>query len=156
MIALIRVDDRLLHGQVAFLWTKSLAVQKIIIANDKAASDEFLKMTLGLAKPMGVELEIVDVKKGIELIQKEVSTSKIVMVVINNLNDAQKILDAVKEIKSLNLGGLRERPGSTRYSHSVTLTLEDVNICKYLIDNGVEVEIRMVPEDHKMLVERLI
>lgn len=156
MIALIRVDDRLLHGQVAFLWTKSLAVQKIIIANDNAANDEFLKMTLGLAKPMGVELEIVDVKQGTEIVRSEIATSKIVMVVINNLKDAKTILDSVKEIKSLNLGGLRERPGSTRYSHSVTLTQEDVQICKDLIKNGIEVEIRMVPEDHKVFVEKLL
>ncbi len=156
MIALIRVDDRLLHGQVAFLWTKSLAVQKIIIANDNVAHDEFLKMTLGLAKPMGVELDIVDVSSAIELAMAECSSSKVVMIVINNLKDAKTIVNAIDGIKSLNLGGLRERPGATRYSPSVTLTQEDVEICKDLINDGIEVEIRMVPEDRKNLVEKLI
>ena len=51
MIKLTRIDDRLLHGQVAFTWTPALSADCIVIANDKVAKDEFLKMTLNLAKP---------------------------------------------------------------------------------------------------------
>ena len=54
MLKLIRVDDRLLHGQVALTWTPALSVDCILVANDRIAGDEFLRMTLGLAKPAGL------------------------------------------------------------------------------------------------------
>ena len=43
-ITALRVDDRLIHGQVAMTWTKQLAVQGIVVANDEAANDNTQKM----------------------------------------------------------------------------------------------------------------
>ncbi len=156
MISLMRVDDRLLHGQVAFLWTKTLSIQKIIIANDNVAHDEFLKMTLGMSKPMGVELMILDVKDAIRQINIEETNSAHVLVVVNNMQDAKNIIDASTTINSLNLGQLRERPNSTRYSTSVTLTPEDVAIAKELIAKNVEVYIRTTPDDKKSQLNKLL
>ena len=48
MIKLLRVDDRLIHGAVAFSWTKELSINLIVLANDKIAKDDFQKMTLDI------------------------------------------------------------------------------------------------------------
>ena len=58
MIKLVRIDYRLLHGQVVFSWTKSQGINRIIVINKEAATDEFKKMSLNLAKPTGVKLNI--------------------------------------------------------------------------------------------------
>ncbi|HAQ8202941.1 TPA: PTS sugar transporter subunit IIB, partial [Enterococcus faecium] len=55
MIKLVRIDHRLLHGQVVFSWSKSLNINRIIIANKEAANDEFKKMSLNLSKPTGIK-----------------------------------------------------------------------------------------------------
>ena len=156
MIRLLRIDDRLLHGQVAFSWTRSLSISDIIIANDEAANDEFSKMTLGLAKPRGVNLIIESLEKAVELVLQNESTRNNVIVIINNLSDAQKILNRASFIKSLNLGGLREREGSKRITGSVTLTSTDLDICRKLLDNEIEIEIRQVPEEKKILLKNMI
>ena len=62
MIKLVRIDHRLLHGQVVFSWTKSLGVGRIIIIDDFAATDELKKMSLSLSKPTGVKLNVFTVK----------------------------------------------------------------------------------------------
>lgn len=155
MIKLLRVDDRLLHGQVAMVWTKNLGIHTIVIANDSVASDEFLKMTLGLAKPMDVELKIENVENAIKYMKANMESRQNVMVIINNLSDAEKILKETS-VKSLNIGNLRERKDSVRYSRSMTLTPEDVRICKELIDAGVELELRMIPEEKKVFIKNLI
>ena len=66
MILLLRVDHRLLHGQVAFSWTQTLGADCILIANDAVAGDELRKTTMKLAKPQGVKLVIKDIKAAIE------------------------------------------------------------------------------------------
>ena len=43
MIKFIRIDHRLLHGQVVFSWSKSLQINRILVVNDEAANDEFKK-----------------------------------------------------------------------------------------------------------------
>lgn len=156
MIRLLRVDDRLLHGQVAFAWTKNLKVNLIIVANDKIAHDEFTKMTLGLAKPQNVNLTIVEVRKAIEILKTDKAKKYSSLIIVNNLEDAKALIMDVEEINSLNLGGLREREGSTRYTNAVTLTQEDISICKEIIDAGYEIEARQMPTDNKQDIKELI
>ncbi len=156
MIKLLRVDDRLLHGQVAFSWTRNLSATDIIIANDEVSKDEFQKMTLKLAKPRGVNLQILDLNAACELIKKHENSRNNIMVITNNLEDAKNIITNTTFIESLNIGGLRERKDSKRYTGSVTLTTDDVDICKNLMAIGIEIEIRQVPEERKILLQSLI
>ena len=51
MIKLTRIDDRLVHGQVAFTWVSSLGIDCLVVANEKIAKDEFQKMAMGLHVP---------------------------------------------------------------------------------------------------------
>ncbi|HPX32225.1 MAG TPA: PTS sugar transporter subunit IIB [Erysipelotrichaceae bacterium] len=155
MISVIRIDDRLLHGQVALLWTQTYSIHTVVIVNDKVVNDEFLKMTLGLAKPIGVELKIISVADGIAYMREQMETTRRVMVIINNLLDAKRIFDEL-DLPSLNFGNLRERADSARYAPAISLTSEDIEICKYLLDKGVELEIRRTPDESKTLIKKLL
>ncbi|SQJ25745.1 PTS family sugar transport protein component IIB [Salmonella enterica subsp. enterica] len=66
MIKLVRIDYRLLHGQVVFAWTRALDIDHIIVANANAAGDAFVSMSLSLAKPAGVSLDIITVEQAAE------------------------------------------------------------------------------------------
>ena len=155
MIKIMRLDERLIHGQVALSWVKDYNIHIVLIVNDKVVNDAFLKMTLGLAKPPGVELKIVNVEDGINLIKQYETSSNNVMIIVNNTQDVKRIVDNTN-IKSVNFGNLSERTNSKRVSNSVTLTPEDIEICKELIDKGIELEIRWVANDRKQLIKNLI
>ncbi len=154
MIKLLRIDDRLLHGQVAFSWTKMLSIDTIYVVNDQIAKDEITVMTLSIAKPRGTVLEVLSVSDGIAKIKTHVSDRKVVMIIVNNITDAGAIVSAVPEIKSINLGGIKEKPGveSHRFTGSVTLTMADLDVARQLRDQGIELEIRAVPEEKKNII----
>lgn len=154
MIKLFRIDDRLLHGQVAFAWTKTLGIDTIYVVNDKLSTDEITKMTLNIAKPRGTKLTVLDVYSGIEEIKKHVNDRTNVMIIVNNVFDAKTIAEGVEEIKTINFGGIHEIPGTQnkRYSGSICLTLEDIEACKEMAAKGIELEIRAVPEEKKNIL----
>lgn len=154
MIKLFRVDDRLLHGQVAFAWTKTLSINYIYIVNDQLDTDEISKMTLNLAKPRGTKLEVLSVDSGIAEIKKHINDKANVMIIINNVYDAKRILESVSELKTINLGGIHEKPGeiNKRFSPSICLTVNEIELCKEISEMGVEMEIRAVPEDKKLIL----
>ena len=56
MIVCLRVDERLIHGQVAMTWTKELKLNGLVVASDEAASNELQKMTLKMAVPEGIKM----------------------------------------------------------------------------------------------------
>jgi len=156
MIKLTRIDDRLVHGQVAFTWTPALGVDCLLIANDKVAKDEFMKMTLGLAKPAGTKLLIKSIKDAVVYLNDEKNKNLKILLIINSVKDAYAIVAEVPEIKSVNFGGIRLKDGAKLISKAVAITDEDITLIKELLSKGIELEIRQVPTDNKQMVENLI
>jgi fructoselysine/glucoselysine PTS system EIIB component len=156
MIKLTRIDDRLVHGQVAFTWTPALGVDCLLIANDKVAKDEFLKMTLGLAKPAGTRLLIKSVTDAVAFLNDEKSRNLKILLIVNSVKDAFAMVNGVPEIKSINFGGIRMTEGMRLISKAVAVNDEDITLVKELLNKGIELELRQVPTDKKQMVESLI
>ena len=156
MIKLIRIDDRLVHGQVAFTWTPALGADCLLIANDKVAKDEFMKMTLSLAKPAGTKLLIKTVKDAAVFLNDEKSKNAKVLVLINNIKDAAALAVDVAEITSINFGGLRSKEGSKLISKAIAVNDDDITTIREMLAKGLELEVRQVPTDNRKLVESLI
>jgi fructoselysine and glucoselysine-specific PTS system IIB component len=156
MIKLTRIDDRLVHGQVAFTWVPALGVNCLIVANDKVAKDEFMKMTLGLAKPAGTKLLIKSLKEAAEFLNDKKNEGLKILLIINSVKDAAAMAAEVPEIRSINIGGLRLKDGAKLISKAVGVNEEDITMLRDLLSKGVELEIRQVPTDNKQMVESLI
>ena len=156
MIKLVRIDDRLVHGQVSFTWVPSLGTDCLVVANDKIAKDDFQKMTLGLAKPAGSKLLIKSMADAVTFLNDEKNKSLKILVLINTVKDAFELAKNVQEIRSINFGGIRAKEGAKLISKAVAVTDEDVIIIKELIQRGIELEIRQVPTDQKQKVESSI
>ena len=156
MIKLTRIDDRLLHGQVAFTWTPALGVDCLLIANDKVAKDEFMKMTINLAKPAGTKLLIKSLSDAATFLNDEKSKNAKVLLLVNSVKDAYAMVDAVSEIKSVNFGGLRTKEDAKLISKAIAVNDDDISIIRELLSKGIELEIRQVPTDGKQMVADLI
>jgi mannose/fructose/N-acetylgalactosamine-specific phosphotransferase system component IIB len=156
MIKLTRIDDRLLHGQVAFTWTPALGADCLLIANDKVAKDEFLKTTMGLAKPANTKLLIKPVTEAAAILNDPRSANLKLLVLINSVKDAHVLANLVPEIISINFGGIRMREGARLISKAIAVTGEDIALIRELLDKGIELEVRQVPTESRQMVGELI
>jgi len=156
MIKLIRIDDRLVHGQVAFTWVPSLGVDYLVVANDKVAGDDFLKMTMGLAKPPTTKLLILTLEKAIALLNDAKSKNLKILLLVTNVKDSHDLASSIAEIKSVNFGGIRMKDGARLISKAIAVSDEDVIVIQKMLDLGIELEIRQVPTDKKILIKDLI
>jgi fructoselysine/glucoselysine PTS system EIIB component len=156
MIKLTRIDDRLVHGQVAFTWVPALGVDCLIVANDKVAKDEFMKMTLGLAKPASTKLLIKSLTGAAEFLNDRKNDGLKILLIINSVKDASAMAATVPEVRSINIGGLRLKDGAKLISKAVGVNEEDITMLRALLIKGIELEIRQVPTDNKQMVESLI
>lgn len=156
MITLLRVDHRLLHGQVAFSWTRYVGADCILIANDNVPEDELRKTTIKLAKPPSVKLVIKNINDAIESIKSGVTDKYHLFIVVESVNDAWRIASAVEGIKSINLGGIKAKAGSKNISKAINLLPEEIEQLQQLVGKGVEVEIRQVPNDRKQLFAQCV
>lgn len=145
MIKLTRLDYRLLHGQVVFAWTRNFGIDFIVVADDETAGDDFKKMSLSLAKPAGVGLEILPTKEAIRLINGGRYVRKTVLLVCGNTKEALELCQQVDEVKLINYGNIAEKEGSKKYDLSVFLTPEEVEDTKKILEAGVDIEMQQLP-----------
>ncbi|MDF3331777.1 PTS sugar transporter subunit IIB [Klebsiella quasipneumoniae subsp. similipneumoniae] len=133
MIKLVRIDYRLLHGQVVFAWTRALDIDHIIVANAKAAADAFITMSLNLAKPAGVTLDIATVEQAAEKLNSGKLDHKKVMVVLGNTAETLALVEKIPEISAINYGGCHFQKATARtirsqlhYNHKQIICLQSV------------------------------
>ena len=156
MIRLTRIDDRLVHGQVAFTWVPALGVDCLLVVNDKIAKDEFQKMALNLAKPAGTKLVIKTIGEAITFLHDEKNSKHKILVLINSIKDAAALAAGVAEITAVNFGGIRSKEGSRLISKAIAITDDDIPVIQEMLQRSIELEIRQVPTDSKQLVGNLI
>lgn len=156
MVKLLRIDDRLLHGQVAFSWTNSLGVDAIIVANDEVVNDQIIKMSLKMATPPDVKLAIRTIDDAITLIENPKTKNMSIFVVVKNTTDALRLAEGTELVKNINVGGLRKEEGKQMLTRAVFINDIDINNFNKLNELGREVEVRQVPTDAKKYIHELL
>lgn len=158
MLKLVRIDDRLIHGQVAIGWTSNTGANTIFVANDEAQKDRIKAMALDMAKPTGVKLYIRSMAESGPIVEKFASAQKAqVLVLVRTVKDA---LILAKEsggvVKSINVGGLRFEEGKRKLNDFISVSDQDVADLHELQAMGVELDFRMLPRDKKQTLDDLL
>ena len=156
MIKLTRIDHRLLHGQVAFSWTKFLDSDCILIANDELMKDELKMSAMRMAKPTGVKLVMKSIDDSIKALNSGVTDKYKLFVIVESVEDAYRLCKAVDRIKTINVGGMKQREDRRQISKAVFISDEDEKMLRELNDQGIELEVRLVPGDTKQKVVDLL
>lgn len=147
-IKLIRIDDRLIHGQVATTWTKNLGIEQILIINDEAVNDDVMQSVANFAAPPGVDVKIFGVKQFIDIVQSN-PIKKPTMLLLKNVLDVLEISNAGFSMDSVNAGGMGFKEGRKRMTRAISVTPEENEAFKTMIDRGIDINFQMIPNDPK-------
>ncbi|QFS60638.1 PTS mannose transporter subunit IIAB [Pantoea dispersa] len=155
-IGLARIDDRLIHGQVATRWTKETNVTRIIVVSDEVANDHVRKTLLTQVAPPGVTAHVVDIAKMIRVWNNPKYGSDRVMLLFTNPTDVERVVEQGVDIKSVNIGGMAFRQGKTQVNNAVSVDEKDIAAFRKLNERGIELEVRKVSNDPKLKMMDLI
>lgn len=160
-VSALRVDDRLIHGQVAMTWTKQLRVQGIMVANDDAAADPTQKMALQMAVPSGIRVLIKPVEEIIRMLNYPKAAEMRILVLTRTVKDALRIQENVGKIEFLNIGNVGRFDGIDAsekkiLTPTIMLTAEEISALERLVELEPETCLQQVPNDEKKLVKDVI
>jgi mannose/fructose/N-acetylgalactosamine-specific phosphotransferase system component IIB len=143
MPAMLRIDDRLVHGQVLFACAGRLRPGCIVLANETVASTP---ADCDLYRSLDDELEIVVETPAalLERLRRDLRTLH--FVVVGNTRDARWLIEQGMRPENLHVGGLHAAPQTRRLLESVHLTKNDVDNLRAILAYGVEIEAREVPD----------
>lgn len=143
-ILLTRIDNRLIHGQVATQWNSTLGANLILVANDDVAGNKMRQNLMNMAAPTGVATRFFSLQKTIDVIHKA-SPKQHIFLVAENPSDVLTLVKGGVPIRKVNIGNMHMSEGKRQVATSVAVDDGDVAAFKELQDLGVELEIRRVP-----------
>jgi PTS system mannose-specific IIB component len=145
VITHVRIDSRLIHGQVVEAWLPVLKVGRVVVADDEAADSPLMRAAMGLAVPPDIEVDIsrLDDVPFARLAQDGERT----LVLLRDLPALLRARSRGLPVRDLNLGNMHHGPGRRAVSASVYLTAEELEQLRTLEASGVELDVRGVPTD---------
>jgi len=155
-IALARIDDRLIHGQVATRWTKETNVKRIIVISDEVAADTVRRTLLTQVAPPGVTAHVVDVAKAIRVYENPNYAKDRVMLLFTNPTDVLRVVEGGVKITTVNIGGMAFHQGKTQVNGAISVNDQDIAAFHKLNDLGIELEARKVSSDNPLKIMDLI
>ena len=148
MIEVLRVDDRLLHGQVAVSWTRHYKVDVILVAN--------MQVAFRLATPSGVTLSMKSLQGAVNVINNPKHAMRKIMVITKDLNDAKFVCEQTNgAIKDILLGGLRNGEGKKQIDMNSYMSKNDIHVMDELEKEGYHVFMQSVPTSQKLSTEEI-
>lgn len=145
-IKFVRIDDRLLHGQVVTTWLKRFDIEQAIVVSEDVAQDATRQSILKLAAPSGLRVVFFTPAKLAEVL-KNTEVKRSTMLIFTNPREVWELLEGGVEIPYLNVGNMSKTETNEKITAGVAVTEEDRAYFKRIIDSGVKVEIQMVPTD---------
>ena len=145
MVVLLRVDDRLVHGQVMEGWVPYFKADHIIVASDDAAGSMFHKQAIESCAHDNLIVKVAEAKDAVQDICNGHYDTCRVIVLVSGLRDALRLYEDGLRFLSINIGNLHHGGEAKKITKSVYFNDEDEAIVKKFIDLDIAVEIRAVP-----------
>jgi len=156
MIKLVRVDHRLIHGQVAFTWTKFLSTDCILIASDGLLKDDLRMAGLRMAKPSNVKLVMKSIEDSAKALNSGVTDKYNLLILCESVEDVYRLAKKVPSITAINLGGTKSADDRKNISKAVNVSQDDIKMIKDLSQEGRSIFVQLVPDDDSTDVMKLI
>ncbi|KRM92683.1 PTS system mannose/fructose/N-acetylgalactosamine-transporter subunit IIB [Liquorilactobacillus cacaonum] len=146
-ITAVRIDGRLLHGQVANMWTNVVGATRIMVIDDEVSNSEVAKAGIKLAKPAGINLSILNETRASNNINEGRYDSQKVFILVRHPRVLVNLIQNGVEIKTVNVGNMSQSDETKSITSSINVVQSDVDAFQELHSLGVNITAQMVPSD---------
>lgn len=160
MIRLLRVDERMIHGQVAVGWSKLLKINGIVVANNKASNDKLIKASLKMAAPQGIKVSISTIDAAIKLLNDPRCENMSILLIVDNLEDALIMAKNIPGIPEINIGNYgrikHDNKAKKALIQSVYVTEDDMLVLHDIALTKIPCNLQMTSSDQKINLEKFL
>jgi PTS system mannose-specific IIB component len=148
--ALVRVDNRLVHGQILEAWLPYIKASCIVVADDDVANDFFRETVIKMAVPREVEVLVYSIEEFSKTCAYGEINQKKAILLYSTIENALRSYDLGFRFKRLNIGNVYSDDARIRCAASILLSEKDIHDIQILSDAGVIIECRCVPRDKSL------
>jgi mannose/fructose/N-acetylgalactosamine-specific phosphotransferase system component IIB len=155
-IVLYRIDERLIHGQVVVGWGNSLRLDRIILANDKVASNPWERELYLACVPPEIKTTILSIDEAINQVSKDGFKKEKTILLVDSPSDILRMVEKGVQIDQVNVGGVHFKQGRVKILPYLYLSAEEISTFRKLFLLGIRCECRDVPLAEKKNLSELL
>lgn len=156
-VVLARIDSRLLHGQVATGWAKSVNPTRIIVVSDTVCKDDMRKKLIQQAAPTGIKAHVIPIQQMVKLYNDDKHFgNERVLLLFENPQDVLETINKGVNIPEINVGSMAHSVGKVQPNKVLAFDQNDIDTFKALKEKGVTFDVRKVPGDSKDNLDNII
>jgi len=162
MIKMVRLDERLIHGQIATKWSHTLGVNRIVVADDEAAASEMMQKTLMMAAPSACKVAIVGMDKALSFVNDPRAEKLSILVVVSTPANLLRMAHEAHGIERINVGNYGriapKRNGEARKQYTKNLYAygDEAETLRELLKCGAPCVVQTIPDDAPVPLERVL
>lgn len=151
----VRIDDRLVHGQVVGFWIPHFSLDRILIVDDEIATDELRKTVLRFGMPNQTKLTIFDAEKAAEKLLRKIDEGIRVMILVQGPKPLVQLIENGYPISSVTIGNMSTKEDAVSLRKTVFISPEEREDFIKLKNYGVKLYSQMVPNEQKEDITQL-
>ena len=155
-LALIRIDDRLIHGQITMGWSRSIGANVILVANDAVANDPMQRNLMKMAVPPGIKAEVFTIDEAAEKITTEALPNANILLLVRNPIDFMRLVDQGVSVDMVNVGGVRPTGATIKLTKEVSATPEELEAWKKVDAAGIRIEVCFLPGSRPTILNDIL
>ena len=153
-IKLVRVDFRLIHGQVITKWSNTISAKEIVVVNDQLSKDEYMAEIYIMAAPPGMKVHVLSINDFVAKAKEGAYASGNILVLFKNIKDSKDVVELGVPFKQVQIGGLGSGNGRTSVVKGISIDMKDVENLTFIQNSGAEVSFQVTPEEQKLSLEK--
>lgn len=155
-LILVRVDDRLIHGQVVVGWGQALGPDRIVLADDEIAESDWERELYRAGVPADLDVEFTTIAEAADRIDELIGSSARTVLLVADVQSLIRLCEAAPQIQEVNLGGVHMDGGRVRKLPYLFLSETEVGQLRALRDRGVTITAQDLPTTPRVPLEKLI
>lgn len=155
-LSLVRIDDRLIHGQVVLGWSRVLKPDRIAVANDRIAQNNWERKFYTASVPPHIKVSFLTLDETAVELLNNLYENESVLILFESVKDAFTMVRKGVQLDEINIGGLHYREGASEILPFVYLTEEDKQMLRELVKQGVRLLAQDVPGNRATVINSLV
>lgn len=146
VLKMLRVDDRLVHGQISMRWCRDFDIDMMIVINDECSVNKIQQGLYEMALPESIQIRYYSIAQAIEKLP-QLTCERQIFIVVDKMKDLQALIEAGIDIGYINLGNIPMQPGRRHLTSETALSEDEIKWLQEVEKQGVKVDIRRLPSD---------
>jgi len=155
-LSLVRIDDRLIHGQVVLGWARVLKPNRIVVANDRIAGNTWERKFYTASVPPQMKVSFFTLAETAAGLHDDIFKSESVLMLFESVPDVFEVIKAGARFERINVGGLHYRPGTEEILPFVFLSEDDKRLLRELVKQGVTLTAQDIPGNNATIINSIV